>query len=672
MPDVFLSYSRDDHAIARHFAEGLEREGFSVWWDDALNPGETFDKVTEQALRDARAVVVLWSTHSVDSRWVRSEATQADRFGTLVPVTIEACDRPILFELTHTADLAGWNGQGNDARWQAFVGRLRRFVDRGVTSASATGAQRAPTAAPARATPHHTPRKLIGWAATVVAAIAALGLVWLWQGREAGNAATATDSSIAVMPFDNFSSDAEQGYFADGLAEEILNILAGIPELQVTGRASSFAFKGQNRDLRAIGRELGVGHLLVGSVRRIGEQLRVTAQLIRADTGFQLWSKQYDRPVADIFTVQEDIARSVAETLQVSLGVGFGQRPGMTRDVEAYDSYLQALALIGQYTPETLRLATGLLEQVVARDPDFLWAWQELRSASGQVFLLSSNITPEEAQATQRRAATADEAIQRLADKLGFSAALTGPGPLTSLKQLGELFRDAPPDVLRRAGIPDSRGPPELLLRVGRNREAAMLLEQTRARDPLNPAVATLLGRAYAAGGNFAAAFAEFGRADQPGTVNRLFNAGSATQAALSARDPVQLNRWLDVNTVAAPGNRFARDFNARMKELLDQPEAARTWLREQAGDPAASPLTLSIIAQYLAYHGDPQAALEITRRERVGVDLPVLFSPLMREVRRLPEFKDAAREFGLVDYWREFAFADVCRPLGEDDFECD
>lgn len=108
MPDVFLSYSREDQPVARRFATGLEREGFSVWWDQSLNAGEAFDKVTEQALDEARAIVVLWSRKSVDSRWVRAEAMQEQARSRLVPVMIEACRRPIMFELTHTADLAGW------------------------------------------------------------------------------------------------------------------------------------------------------------------------------------------------------------------------------------------------------------------------------------------------------------------------------------------------------------------------------------------------------------------------------------------------------------------------------------------------------------------------------------------------------------------------------------
>jgi TIR domain len=119
--DVFLSYSREDQATARHFAEGIEREGLSVWWDQALDAGEAFDQVTERALDDAKAVVVLWSKHSVESRWVRAEATQAQANNRLVPVMIESCRRPIMFELTHTADLSDWNNDAIDLRLRSFI-----------------------------------------------------------------------------------------------------------------------------------------------------------------------------------------------------------------------------------------------------------------------------------------------------------------------------------------------------------------------------------------------------------------------------------------------------------------------------------------------------------------------------------------------------------------------
>jgi hypothetical protein len=127
--DIFLSYARHDRATARLFAESMVEEGFAVWWDASLHSGETFDEVIEQKLREAAAVVVLWSPRSVASRWVRAEATQADRRNKLVPAIIEPCDRPIIFELTHAADLCDWTGEMTDLRWRTFVDDLRRLVE---------------------------------------------------------------------------------------------------------------------------------------------------------------------------------------------------------------------------------------------------------------------------------------------------------------------------------------------------------------------------------------------------------------------------------------------------------------------------------------------------------------------------------------------------------------
>ena len=128
-PDIFISYSREERPAARHFAECFTREGFAVWWDAALRSGETFDEVIERELRAAKAVVVLWSPRSVASRWVRAEATLADRANKLVPVIIESCSLPIIFELTQAADLASWTGDTDDNRWEMLVDDLRRLVD---------------------------------------------------------------------------------------------------------------------------------------------------------------------------------------------------------------------------------------------------------------------------------------------------------------------------------------------------------------------------------------------------------------------------------------------------------------------------------------------------------------------------------------------------------------
>ena len=129
--DIFLSYARQDRGTARLFADGLAAEGFSVWWDASLRSGETFDEVIERNLRDAKAVVVLWSPASVASRWVRAEATLADRRNKLAPAIIAPCDRPIIFELTHAAELSDWEGDMSDPKWRTFVSDLKRLTNAG-------------------------------------------------------------------------------------------------------------------------------------------------------------------------------------------------------------------------------------------------------------------------------------------------------------------------------------------------------------------------------------------------------------------------------------------------------------------------------------------------------------------------------------------------------------
>jgi predicted ATPase len=153
-PDIFLSYSREDHARAEMFASAFKAAGLDVWWDMGLRAGEAYDEVTEAALRNAKAVVVLWSKRSVTSRWVRAEATLADRNKTLVPCMIEACDRPIMFELTQTAELMHWQGDGTDAAFRSFLDDVRRFVARATEVAAGT----AP--APAPPTRGNLPRRL--------------------------------------------------------------------------------------------------------------------------------------------------------------------------------------------------------------------------------------------------------------------------------------------------------------------------------------------------------------------------------------------------------------------------------------------------------------------------------------------------------------------------------
>ena len=302
MPDIFLSYTRDDQATARNFAEALAAEGFSVWWDVTLRSGEAYDRVTEKALKEARAVVVLWSKKSVESRWVRAEATLADRNKTLLPAMIEICERPIMFELTQAADLCHWAGNRADKVWLAFVADVKRFVagedaghvDEAVPRANITGEPHRPC--------------------------------------------------ICVLPFANMSDDPQQEYFSDGISEDIITDLSKVSALSVISRNSAFTYKGRHVDLPRVARELGVSHILEGSVRKSGGRLRITAQLIDGVTNKHLWAERYDRDLNDIFALQDEISEAIVAALKLKLlpeEKSAIQQRG-TNNIDAYNLYLMA------------------------------------------------------------------------------------------------------------------------------------------------------------------------------------------------------------------------------------------------------------------------------------------------------------------------------------------
>jgi len=220
------------------------------------------------------------------------------------------------------------------------------------------------------------------WPATVLAGAGLLAVLFLVvlsraQNLQEPNTITAVpaDHSVAVLPFTDMSPEQDQGWFCDGIAEEILNKLAQVPGLKVTGRVSSFAFRGPQTDLKTVGRTLGVAHLLEGSLRRDGDQVRVTAQLLRADDGFHLWSQDYDREIGEIFTIQDEISSEIASALQLKLPAAPGNLQVATQAIHpgftAYERYLKALELTGQNTKNSLMGALFNLEQALEIQPDF-------------------------------------------------------------------------------------------------------------------------------------------------------------------------------------------------------------------------------------------------------------------------------------------------------------
>ena len=332
MADVFLSYTRDDQPIARHFAEGFERAGLTVWWDQALNAGEAFDQITERALDQAKAIVVLWSKKAVESRWVRAEATQAQAAGKLVPAMIEACRRPIMFELTQTAELSHWRGDPDDPAWQSFLAGVRKFVGTGpATPPSATST----------------------------------------SGDEMFKR-----PAVAVLPFANMSGEAEQEYFVDGITQDIVSALSYWRWFPVIARNSTLAFKNHAADATEIGRKLGAKYLLDGSVRKAGGRVRITAQLIDATNGHQLWSQRYDRDLTDIFEIQDEITSSIVASLEPELQRAEQQRALRKRpqDLGAWDYCHRALAHQWKYTPADYEEAIRLARQAIELEPTFSYA----------------------------------------------------------------------------------------------------------------------------------------------------------------------------------------------------------------------------------------------------------------------------------------------------------
>jgi TolB-like protein len=186
--------------------------------------------------------------------------------------------------------------------------------------------------------------------------------------------------SIAVLPFANMSGDKEQEYFSDGLAEEIINALAQIPGLKVIARTSAFAFRGKDLDIRKIAEALGVATILEGSVRRAGSRVRITAQLISAADGSHLWSQRYDREMADVFAVQDEVAAAIADVLQTKLapdqagGVAAAPRQHIPKP-EAHEAYLKARYYQWKLSPDGVARAKEYYERAIALDPDFALAY---------------------------------------------------------------------------------------------------------------------------------------------------------------------------------------------------------------------------------------------------------------------------------------------------------
>lgn len=484
---------------------------------------------------------------------------------------------------------------------------------------------------------------------------------------------TAEDKSIAVLPFVDMSAAGDQEYLGDGITEEILNVLVRSRDLRVVGRTSSFAFKGKNQDLRAIGEALGVAYILEGSVRKAGERVRVTAQLVKASDGFHLWSETYDRTLSDIFALQDEIAASISTALETSLDFGGANlSASRTTNAQANELYLQGLAAL-KARGDSVAYATLLFRAATDLDPDFAAAWSSLGFAYNQMNF-------PDALRTETLSAYRDDLIEEYIEK----ALTLNPHDTTAHHLKANLHRkkkewteaeaeyllalDASP---QSAAIYEDYA--EFLQNVGRLADALEAGRKSYEYDPLTP----LYISAYA---------------DVLMTMGRYEEAAAYYDLAMQQDDEYWFGPWAILHSRLMQGrygealNLISDPLSSRyrlrgfFRALIDYGEGKVKMLPKNT---SFNPENTSTNRWLISYENEA-SAIVLVNLDQLNVAWDKIFSSRGNNIKDSvltqffsvlwgrPDFHDYVAKEGLVAYWRESGkWGDMCRPLGDDDFEC-
>ncbi len=473
-------------------------------------------------------------------------------------------------------------------------------------------------------------------------------------------------ASIAVLPFADLSQAGDQGYFSDGMAEEILNVLAKVKGLQVASRTSAFGFKGQeNLGIPAIAKQLGVRHVLEGSVRRAGGTIRITAQLIDAEVDRHLWSETFDRPLTaeNVFAIQDEIAQSIVAALVAALPsaeVGSVSRPVSAANLGAYDNYLQARALV--QSRRQLELADELLEQSLQQDAQFAPAW-ELRAAAQALIgeYTSTPLTTEELEArgfefAERALALAPDSSLALAVKanLRSRAAQT----LRKRQDLAQVIAD-----FERALEIDPNNANALNWLgltwglVGYPGRALQSFQRCVQIDPQASActeneydMLQALGRGDEAWQHYLASLVHGATTDQYTNFNLLARFEQKAAFLFASNQSKYLPRWRRHEALYAAHRNLDTDHGELVREILEFAKAER----------------IAVDNGYVVL-----LLLPLGAHDLLPV-VPQLWAGESRRYRQSPQFKHFIRESGVYDYWRKTGFPKQCRPVAKDDFDCD
>jgi TolB-like protein/Tfp pilus assembly protein PilF len=531
-PAVFISYASQDVAAADAVVRALEQHKIACWIAPRdVTPGEFYADSIVRALNASRLLVVVLTENAVASPHVLREVerTSAKRHP-IISIRIGAV--ALSPSLEYFLSASHWLDAGPSGIESALL-KLVEAVQRLVAPAAAVGAGQSgdtaipsvalfahPTAAPAAS--QRLSRPVVALIAAIVVALAYILVDRFWLARHAASESTVVallpgarpavpaipERSVAVLPFLDMSEKKDQEYFSDGLAEELIDMLTKVPGLRVPARTSSFYFKGKQSTLPDIARALKVAHLLEGSVRKSGNTLRITVQLIRADSGYHVWSESFDRTLNDVFKIQDEIAAAVVKALKVSLMAAALPQSALTTNAEAYALYLQARALGRSSGTGDYLAAIDELRRAVALDPTFAAAYSQM--AQTLVADIGWHDDPQLKEPCARARAAADKALQ-LAPTLsashlanGVVLQACGGNLITYEKELKRALELAPgdADVLRVNAF--------LAVELGHLDEAIEIAKAAIARDPLNPWNYFPLAQAQGFAGKFADAAASY------------------------------------------------------------------------------------------------------------------------------------------------------------------
>ena len=403
---VFLSYASDDADIAARISASLRSAGIEVWFDqNALRSGDAWDQKIRREIRDCALFIPIVSrnTQARTEGYFRLEWHLADQRSHLIARS-RAFLLPVCIDFTREADAevpdsftsVQWTRLPDGDVPRTFVEHVARLLSQDDhTPPPRPQTASSPAVSGSGSAPGVSPRSRFGL--LLVAALAAIAIGYTVVSRlvpiphqpapaptsalaaivDASPKVAIPEKSIAVLPFADMSERKDQEYLSDGMTEEIIDLLVKVPELRVPARTSSFYFKGKSEDISTIARRLAVAHILEGSVRKSGNRLRVTAQLVRADSGYQLWSETYDRDLKDVFKVQNDIARGVVDKLKLTLLTTASSSAVRSANPEAHSLYLQGRFNLQGDSQEKLERAIAFFERAAALDPNFAPAYAD-------------------------------------------------------------------------------------------------------------------------------------------------------------------------------------------------------------------------------------------------------------------------------------------------------